>query len=178
MKEIEKIEPRLGKGELWADEHIQTLLSSLESTEKEREHLGKELIEARMEIVGLRDEISELKGQIRIEIENNQGWVADLEKEKERADREEISVNELSLALQDTERHLDELVKEKEKVIELVERHQSLIKIHNDYVRKNCEDLEKEKKRVDDFQHKYLDLGEINQHLRMEILELKERVKA
>ncbi len=35
--------------------------------------------------------------------------------------------------------------------------------------------LEKEKKRADEWQGKYVDLGEINQHLRMEIFELKER---
>jgi regulator of replication initiation timing len=43
MKEIEKIEKRLGKGELWADEHIQILLASLKTKDKEIEKLKQAL---------------------------------------------------------------------------------------------------------------------------------------
>jgi hypothetical protein len=43
MKEIEEIKKRLGKGELWADEHIQILLFSLETKDKEIEKLKQAL---------------------------------------------------------------------------------------------------------------------------------------
>lgn len=67
MSEIEEIKERwfpLGfVGDSQDQKDVQFLFSSLEKVQ---------------------EEISELKGQIKVEIENNQGWVADLGKEKER----------------------------------------------------------------------------------------------
>ena len=61
---VEEIMGKVGTGYAWNYEHIQTLLSSLEIKESEREQFSKDLILERMIAQDLEEEIERLKVEI------------------------------------------------------------------------------------------------------------------
>ena len=113
--------------EIIAYKRVKFLLISLETSQQAREILRKNIEkvqdwgdkieqeneELKTSLERANEEISELRGEIRVEIENNQEWVADLKKEKEK-------VSEAEFLRDGMQERVNELFIENEKLKERV----------------------------------------------------------